>query len=126
MRDIRVLHFLGPVFKLGRNITVRKGLKWSNSKGEIVQVCVCVNEDGRLVHYPVYKAKITETRVTSFIDIMASELADEHDPTCRNRLGLVKAMERAYPDFSVNDQVTVVGFELTRKNAQIWERWLEQ
>ena len=94
------LAFSNPVFKKGKNLTVRRGIHWANRKTS--------NFD------------IINTQVIRFRELKDSHykkaLAFEHDPSCRNYEGLKKEMKKVYKGFSANELVTLVFFkELSKK-----------
>lgn len=105
---MRTLDFLVGEHHGGLNVTVRRGYKWADLKvGEVVALATA----GVLNSEPDFtKAVIYSVTVKSFFTIQAHEIAQEHDPDCRNMVGLLAAMERAYPDFTQEDVCVIVGY----------------
>jgi hypothetical protein len=87
------LLFINPTHHQGRNLTVRRGVKWSTeTEANILGV-------GK---------RSIETKVMAFKDLTEDDLKFEHDHTCRTIGGLINAMLRAYSDFTSEDIVTLV------------------
>jgi hypothetical protein len=104
------LEFLNPQYHFGDNVTVRKGYKWVEKahEGDVVWI-VRTGETN-----PVAKGIIKEMNSHQTIkDCHLEDLWLEHDPECRTPNGLVVAMLRAYPDFTLNDPVTVIKFTIS-------------
>lgn len=99
-REPKRLEFSNPVFKPGRNITVRRGRKWSVESIAAVQVGMSL--------------VVVELSSLTYMFSQLSDhiLRDEHDPSCRTVDGLFKEMCRVYPGFDRNEEVTVVTFYL--------------
>ncbi len=101
---MRTLEFLNPVFAAGSNVTVRKGLKWSDVKpGETVNLA----ETGK---DPFGTAKIKSIFVGTMLNIPNELLRREHDPKCRNFSGLFSVMKETYGNIAKNEVVTVLEF----------------
>lgn len=98
------------------NLTVRKGLKWSDlTIGETIEV----RETGApipLADPPVGRvyAVIYDVKVMSFADLMnyRALLKLEHDPKCQNYPGLFETMRKMYDGFLQHELVTLVLYEL--------------
>lgn len=92
------LLFKNEVFNEGRNVTVRRGIKWS-LEDEAYIPALDVDVDIR-------------TSVMRFKDIQINTavIHDEHDPECRDYYGLLEVMQRTYPGFIPDEIVTVVEF----------------
>lgn len=113
------LLFKNPVFKSGRNLTVRRGIKWDIADKQnvlIIDTDDPIREDGqpKVLHV----VDILETRVMRFIDLEDSDLQDEHDPVCRTYEGLLNVMEKTYPGFDQREIVTLVWFEIWANREQ--------
>lgn len=96
------------------NLTVRKGLKWSNLLvGDVVELRETdtpVPEAGARVY-----AEIFDIKVMTFNDLMNYHrmLKLENDPDCRTYQGLYRVMKRVYDGFLQHELVTLVFYELT-------------
>jgi hypothetical protein len=99
------LIFASPVFKQGINLTVRRGDRWSNEKGNIVHVC---DKSGNIL----FDTEIKSCRTMKFSEITDDILVHEHEPSCRTVSGLLESMKQCYPGFSETDTVTMVYFLL--------------
>lgn len=88
------------------NLTVRKGLKWSDIQvGEEVEIRETGNEvDAAQI------ATIWDVKVIRFVDLQeyAHMLKLEHDPDCQTFQGLFKVMKKVYDGFSLHELVTLV------------------
>lgn len=96
------------------NLTVRKGLKWSDL---CVGDSVTLKETGSpqasiLLPDPV--ATIFDIKVMRFSDLRryAKLLRYEHDPECRTYPGLLRVMKRVYDGFFEDEIVTLVLYEV--------------
>jgi len=96
---MKELKFKNRVFKEGRNLTVRRGVKWD---GE-VEAIICTLEINH-----VY----LQTVVMRFADLTDDDLAYEHDEGCRTVKGLLAIMYEVYPGFDRREIVTLVSFEM--------------
>lgn len=106
------LLFQNPIFHEGLNVTVRDGHKWENKyDDEVVEVQL---EDTQGKVYGT--AKLVGAVSCKFYDVKDTWLQLEHDPDCKTLAGLFKAMQSAYPDFEMNDPVTVLFFVPTLGN----------
>lgn len=110
------------------NLTVRKGLKWSDLKaGEqiILRDTAAKSHDytndgtppSGAAMPPLYKdqqATIYDVKVISFADLMNYHkmLQLEHDPKCRSYTGLFETMRKVYDGFLQHELVTLVFYEL--------------
>ena len=103
-----VLQFSNPVFHGGLNVTVRNGDKWMKANiGDHLEIKETGSPVVRLTGTLIGKACLPFTMVPD------AWLIDEHDPSCRTYVGLLKEMERVYPEFSAeNNTVTVLLFTL--------------
>lgn len=108
---MEVLKFKNPVFKTGRNVTCRRGVRWDILPREvyIIDTNNPTKEDGTT---KVLHVVDIETVVMRFLDLTDIHLRDEHDPVCRNVYGLLETMKRVYPGFDEHEVVTLVSFNL--------------
>lgn len=114
MRTLHMLHALDcEVGSIG--VTFRNGLKWSDSIGELIELCICApdllapHEDHRVEGH----AKVVGIWAGPFADLPAQLIEHEHEESSRVYSGLLNSMRRAYgPDFSEYD--TVVGLSYRR------------
>jgi hypothetical protein len=91
------LQFNNPVFTPNEiNVTVRRGIKWSGTRGN-------VSATGKSVC-------ITDTKIIRFVDINQLDMSKEHDPDCREYGKLLEVMEKTYAGFDEKEIVTVVYF----------------
>lgn len=110
---LKQLLFSNPVFHDGINVTVRRGYKWADAMGEVVDV---MNTDG--TGEPIM-AQILGVLTTKLNTIPESILQHEHDPKCRTLYGIAKEMRNVYGDDVKDDEaVTVLFFEFG-KSAMI-------
>lgn len=103
------LEFLNPKWHYGENVTVRLGHKWVEKahEGDIVEIVRTGSSE------VIATGVITAIRsVLRFSQVNILDLWAEHDPECRTPDGLVKAMLRAYPDFTLDSPVTIIQFHL--------------
>ena len=109
MTEIKTLHNLHTIdIDVGeQGLTVRRSKKWHNVKeGDIIYLCECLGECNI-----VGTGIVTESVwFGNFKDIPARLLEIEHGRNCRNYTGLLKAMEKGYPDFSEQDVVTAFSY----------------
>jgi hypothetical protein len=111
-KQMSTLYFKNPVFKTGRNITCRRGIKWDTLAKENVLVVDTddpIREDG--VTKVIHVVDI-ETRVFKFSDLRDEDIADEHDPICRTVPGLLKVMQATYDNFDEREIVTLCAFDV--------------
>lgn len=99
-RDLPVLYFNAPLFNRGRNTTVRRGRKWHGVAQARLQL-----GDGSLSP-PVR----LQTELKRFSAITDADLRFEHDPDCRRAGGLLLVLQRVYPGFSAEEEVTLCHF----------------
>jgi len=105
------------------NLTVRKGLKWSDLKaGDVVELreTGALSEPGRPASLkPASGNEVTATiydvKVMSFNHLMnyPRMLKLEHDPKCQNYTGLFETMRKVYDGFLQHELVTLVFYELS-------------
>ena len=102
------LLFLNPVFHDGLNITVRNGDKWMKvSVGDQLLIKKTGSEK------VIYTGTLVGKAHIPFKLIPDAWLANEHDPDCRTRDGLLRnGMIPAYPDFTEENYVTVLLFTI--------------
>ena len=96
-----VLSFSAPVFNRGRNMTVRRGRKWH----AVAEVRLQLG-NGSLS--PPMKL---HTELKQFSTLTEADLRFEHDPTCRTVGGLLLVLQRLYPGFSAEEEVTLCHFD---------------
>jgi hypothetical protein len=100
------LLFSEAVFQPGKNVTVRRGVKWDLENHKTVGIA-STDEPSNILYYTAIK-----TKVIVFKGLEKPDLYVEHDPKCRSYYGLLQEMERVYPGFSENEVVTVIEFTL--------------
>lgn len=104
---MRKLLFINPELQEGVQVTVRAGRKWLDARlGEELSIARTGDEEVELARCVV--RGLAHCRCD---DIPQEVLVLEHDPACRVWRGLLKAMVRAYPGFTLGDPVTVVFFD---------------
>ena len=96
-----VLFFSTPVFNNGRNTTVRRGRKWHAVAEARLQL-----GEGSLS--PPLKL---ETELKKFSALTEADIRFEHDPACRTVRGLLLVLQRLYPGFSADEEVTLCHFD---------------
>jgi len=97
------LFFKKLLFLDGLNITVRMGTKWD--KFNNIENGILQSLDGNNI-----RSKILASFSLPFKSIPNNLLKLEHDPECRDMLGLYHTMCEIYPNFSADDIVTIVFF----------------
>ena len=98
------MDFEMPIFNEGMNITVRKGVRWDIVKCPMPVSLESVDKRTKV------EGTLLASYATEFDSIPDNLLVLEHDPLCRNKVGLLKVMESVYPDFNCEDVVTIVFF----------------
>lgn len=93
---MKELLFINPVFNIGKNVTVRRGIKWS------LESYAYIEGEG--------KVTITNTQVIRAQDILPEMIKYEHDPKCRKVHGLLSELKDIYPNFDPTEIVTIVEF----------------
>ncbi|HLC21739.1 MAG TPA: hypothetical protein VJM10_06495 [Candidatus Methylomirabilis sp.] len=109
---MKTVHFISGTFHPGLNITVRRGLAWSQKgllPGETITLCVCPHGHD---HDVVAQARVAFVMVAQVADIPDELMAYEHEPLCRTKEGLLAAMSRVLGEVRSDDIVTVIGFEM--------------
>lgn len=101
------LEFLNPTYHDGLNVTVRRGEKWYLQARVGDTVCLCKTGEN---HSPLAVGMIVGLKYEPFLSIRKDDLTFEHDPTCTDIDGLMRAMTNAYPDFKETERVTVMSF----------------
>ena len=95
------------------NLTVRKGLKWSDlTVGDVVEIQETDNPPP--CGAPESYVQIFDVKVIVFKDLINYNkmLELEHDPECRNFPGLFRVMRRIYDGFLQHELVTLVFYEV--------------
>lgn len=100
-----VLQFLNEVHHQGLNVTVRRGNKWFLRNQGVAVVLLNGGNEATAVWFRAVK-------YVPFIELTDADLVRQHDPACRNKVGLLEAMQRAYEDFDVTEPVTVVEYTM--------------
>jgi hypothetical protein len=100
--QLPILEFDHPEFQPGRNTTVRRGRRWHGVGHARIRWA-----DGSL-SAPL--RLVTELR--PFRSLQSHDLAREHDPACRTPEGLLVVLQRLYPGFSPEEEVTLCHFDL--------------
>ncbi len=106
------------------NLTVRKGLKWSDLKaGDVVELreVGALSEPGRPASLkPAPGNEVTATiydiKIMPFNALMnyPRMLKLEHDPKCQNYAGLFETMRKVYDGFLQHELVTLVMYEVNQ------------
>lgn len=95
-----MLSFSLPLFNRGRNTTVRRGRKWHT----VAQARLQLGEGS--LSPPVE----LQTELKQFPALTEADLRFEHDPCCRTVSGLLLVLQRLYPGFSAEEEVTLCHF----------------
>jgi len=104
---MEVMEFKKYIFLPGLNITVRKGTKWDIFQEPKFGILKSVDpDDPDQEQSGLFLASIP----LHFVAIPNALLRLEHDPDCRTWFDLLREMERIYPDFDKDDEVTIVFF----------------
>lgn len=106
------LLFNNPVFNTGRNITVRRGIKWAVAdEGEFGFPISDTLNPWIIIGF----AKNPKKMIFRFCDLLHTELLKlEHDPGCRTYIGLKTEMETIYNGFNEFEIVTVIEFDFDK------------
>ena len=106
------LLFKNPVLRKGLNVTIRKGNKWMKET-EIEDELNIYETGNEGLHQRLAHGKIIGKALIPYLLIPEHWLGFEHDSSCENLQGLLKAMKTAYGEtFSSEEYVTVVIFEV--------------
>ena len=106
------------------NLTVRKGLKWSDLRvGDTIWLQVTpidpttVSPESKTAPISHQLAIIYDVKVMTFNDLMnyPRMLQLEHDPECQNYKGLFEVMRRVYDGFLQHELVTLVFYEIIQE-----------
>ena len=105
-----ILLFKNPVFKSDINVTVRRGIKWSEAvaSGELkFPIMDTYDPDKKIIGY----AKDIKVVVKRFFELAELDVKDEHDEDCRTVQGLYMEMKKVYGnDFDNTELVTIMQF----------------
>ena len=94
-------------FRNGRNVSIRRGIKWAGTKG-VYTGKPSDKKDKRSV-----VVEILFTEIFKFKDIPAKVLYYEHQKSCQTYEGLLKAMFEGYGSgFMEDEYVTAIYFHL--------------
>ncbi len=104
--DHPVLEFRNPIFNAGHNITVRRGSRWDG----VAMACL------RLADGSASSPVVLRTEIKNFSTLVATDLQFEHDPSCRTPEGLLAELQRIYPGFRADEDVTLCHFHLEPQN----------
>ena len=97
---MHVLEFDTPTFHPGRNTTIRRGDRWHAVPQARLRL-----RDGSLS-----RPTALETEVKTFSALSESDIEFEHDSKCRTLEGLLQEMQRIYPGFDPEEDITVCNF----------------
>ena len=97
-----VLEFRTPLFHTGRNSSVRRGDRWHG----VTQASIRLPDGGLSPPLPL------QTELRHFKSLEGSDLRCEHDPSCRTVAGLLAELQRIYPGFTAEEEVTLLHFTL--------------
>jgi len=102
------LLFKNPTFHDGLNWTCRKGSKWFDvdcpPEGFPV---IDTNHSDKVLGF----AHSEYRTFSKFREIKNSDFSKQHDPNCRNYDDLLKEMQKLYPGFTEEYEVTIIFFE---------------
>ena len=96
-----MLSFNAPVFNHGRNTTVRRGRKWHAATEARL----------RLGDASLSPPVELHTELKRFSALTDADLRFEHDPACRTVGGLLSMLQRLYPGFDAEEEVTLCHFD---------------
>ena len=114
---MKTVHFISGTFHPGLNITVRRGLAWSQKgllPGETIILCVC---PGGHNHTVIGQARVAFVMVAQVAGIPDELIAYEHEASCRTKEGLLAAMSRVFGEVRSDEIMTVIGFEMDLSRA---------
>lgn len=108
MRIMHMLHSLDcEVGAIG--VTVRRGPKWADSMGEMIELCVCSNDN--VQHVVSGTARVKEIWRGPLEEVPAKLIENEHEIRSQQYSGLLASMRKAYgAGLSEDDEVTVVSY----------------
>ena len=96
----RQLYFHNSTFRKGKNITVRKGSYWHNTK----VVNIKINQSIQTISI--------NTKLMRFRNLKNADLKFEHDPGCRTIKSLYYELKSIYPQFTRNTNITIIDFKV--------------
>jgi len=111
-----LIRFRRPIFKSGRNTTIRRGIDWA------VRILMA---DSTEVYYftkegekPGERGIIKDyghtvdigAKVLRFQDIRGRDIEDNHDPYCRTYDTLLAELQKYYVGFDIAEIITVIEF----------------
>lgn len=109
---MEIMEFNNPIHSEGLNFTIRRGTKWAKllSIGDRIEVALPIG---------VAEAHILMIVVCRVQDVPAFVYQQEHDPQCRQEMGLLHGLDIAYEDFRVLNYpektmqiVSCIGYEI--------------
>lgn len=101
-QDIPILEFDNPTFHPGRNTTIRRGDRWH----AVAQARLRLRDGSLSPPIPL------ETTLKQFSALSEIEIQFEHDPDCRKLAGLLLELQRLYPGFDPDENITLCHFTL--------------
>jgi len=109
---MKTLIFSKNVHHQGRNLTVRRGIKWALETEAAIPDATTrsIGVSGIMRRVPVEVQLIT--RVVRFLDLKDDDLRHEHDENCRTVGGLLAELQRVYPGFDPRELVTLVEYTM--------------
>ena len=100
------LYFVNPVFtKKTLNLTVRRGEKWKDYKGEVK-----IKETG--TNKEIGAGKVVYSESLKFSELTSRDLVLEHDLECQTIPGLFYVMSQLYEGFTEDEEVTLLYFKV--------------
>ena len=121
---MHTLKFTNPKFRAGLNVTVRNGPKWAGrvKPGDIVELG-SVFEDPDAATCEGHATMVEKTGHAQIFDVQHVDTVDQipdvwlqrhHDRSCTTKLGLIQALNKAYPEGWGEDGLTVVMFNVLK------------
>lgn len=103
-----MLKFFHLEFRDGINTTVRRGAL------DLPKILILTDINGKVIG----NADVLCVRHITFRRLQSEQLANEHDPACRDLQGMYEAMQFFYNDFTEDEVVSVIDFKPRIFSAQ--------
>lgn len=101
------LKFKNPKFYPGRNITIRRGIKWHECPCKKSVLIECESDGAWDTRHTEIK-----TRVKKFSELTDKDMLSDHELTIAEWMEIVQEMSINYLDFDTDEIITIVEFIL--------------
>jgi hypothetical protein len=114
---LRLCNLVQPKMRVGdTGSTVRNGRKWFDQAqiGDNLVLCACSNPQSHAGENVYGMGKVTDVRLKPFIQLASDEIETNHANGVATKYEeLLLAMQRAYPGFTADSEVTVLFYRRT-------------